>query len=126
MTKFVYLCGEMEGFGKPGEIPTVRNNRMDLKHSPHSTHPADDPNGIGHIDTVEHGDEDAERQAALWASRGLTLEQAIQKQTGWTPETGDVEGNNTQRYLQFVSKGLGMAPSTLMTEVLLVDMPQAT
>ena len=117
VSEFAYLCSVMEGFGKPGAIPTVRNNPMDLKHSPHSSHEGIGPDDIGIIDTIEHGWGDADRQAQLWAERGLNLQQAIEEQTGWTPQ-GDVEGNNTEEYLSYVSVGLGMGPKAPMTTVL--------
>lgn len=119
-TRFVQLCAEMEGYGKPDAIPTIDNNPMDLRHSPHSQHSPGAPNAIGKIDFIVNGWADAERQAELWAERGLTLAQAIQEQTGWTAEAGDVDGNHMQEYLSFVALGLGMEESTPMVEVLRV------
>jgi len=119
-TRFCQLCGEMEGYGKPGAIPSVRRNPVDLRHGPNADHPPNDPDGIGWYATDDLGFADAERQASLWAYRGLTLEQAIQEQTGWTPETGDVENNNTAAYLAFVVAGFdgAVTADTPMTQVL--------
>lgn len=114
MTRMFQLMAQLEGYGEPGKIPTVRNNPLDLKHSPHSSHEGIGPDDIGIIDTPEHGEEDGERQLQLWAERGLTIREAIQEQTGWTSKTGDVEGNNTQEYLDFVCNGIGLSPDTLL------------
>jgi len=117
-TKCAQCFARAEGFGHPGEIPTVRNNPMDLEHSRHSSHEGIGPDDIGIIDTIEHGWEDAERQLQLWATRGLTLEQAVQTQLGWTLEKGDVEGNNTAVYLRSICEWLGLPPDTPMSAVL--------
>lgn len=120
VTRFVQICSKQEGYGIPGAIPTIRNNPMNLRHSPHSSHEGISPDDIGIIDTIEHGWEDAERQAHLWASRGLTLVGAIFTLTGWTPETGEVDGNDTLAYLAYVAKGLGVSINTPMIAVLLI------
>jgi hypothetical protein len=127
MTRFVQLCSQMEGFGKPNALPTKDHNPMDLRHSPHSSHAGEGPNGIGEIDSDVHGFADAERQARIWAERGLTLQQAIEEQTGWTPPTpanptGEVDGNDTANYLAVVVHGFNGAVTadTPMTEVLTI------
>src|ERR1017187_10350334 len=104
MTKyrFVQLCASEEGYdasGKVRNIPTDRNNPMDLRHSPHSSHFGIDPSAIGEIDSQADGWADADRQAELWASRGLTLQQAIY-------ELAPPNENNTADYLEFVAEGL--------------------
>ena len=104
MTKLAQLIAEMEGFGLRGKIPTIRHNPGDLRHSPHSQHPAD-PNAIGSIDTDAHGWEDLEVQLRRYADRGLTLEQAIEI---FAPGNE----NDTEGYLKFICDGLGMAPDT--------------
>jgi hypothetical protein len=86
--------------GIPGTIPFDRMNPGDLRHSPHSSHPPDDPDGIGHIDTIEHGWADLERQLQLYAERGMTLQEAIYS---WAPP---IE-NNTVTYLTNVLDGFG-------------------
>lgn len=115
MTRFVQLCASEEGFGLRGTIPTLRHNPMDLRHSPHSEHPGD-PNAVGQIDTDADGYADAERQAELWAGRGLTLRQAIYEEA----PPGIPDNNNTERYLAFVAGGLGVPDSTPMRQVLLI------
>lgn len=113
MTKyrFVQLCASKEGYGRSGKIPTARNNPMDLRHSPHSSHFGIDPNAIGIIDTIDHGWTDADRQSELWAARGLTLTDAIYT-------LAPPNENNTTNYLAFVAKGLGVRTDELMSDVL--------
>lgn len=117
MTKLARLIAREEGFGKPGAIPTIRNNPGDLRHSPHSTHPGGDQNAIGTIDTVEYGWEDLERQLALYAERGFTLREAIYE---WAPP-GD--GNDTVLYLSNMIWGLNgiVTPDTPLAEVLKIQ-----
>lgn len=100
-TRLAQLIGRIEGWGKPGAIPTVDNNPGDLRHSPHSQHAPGDPNAIGKIDTVAHGWEDLERQLQIYADRGMTLSQMVEL---YAPE-GD--NNDPQAYLQFLMIGLG-------------------
>lgn len=107
-TLLAVLIAQQEGFGVPGAIPTVRNNPGDLRHSPHSAHPADDPNGIGTIDTVEHGWEDLERQLKLNASRGMNLQQCI---FTWAPQS---DGNDPGAYLRNVIDGFAARGHTAM------------
>ena len=116
MSKLAEVLARREGFYVAGSIPQVRNNPIDLRHSPHSTHPADDPDGIGYIDTIEHGWADAERQLMLYASRGLTVEQMIAE---FAPPT---DGNDTSEYLQFVCANLPCEPSTLVSDALQVGL----
>lgn len=114
MTKLAQLIAQREGFGIPGDIPTVRHNPGDLKRSPHSTHPADDPNGIGYIDTDADGWADLERQLRLYAARGLTIQQAIET---YAPPTE----NDTEAYLSFICEGLGLGPDVTVAEALQQD-----
>jgi hypothetical protein len=113
-TRLAQLIAEQEGFGRPGTIPTTDNNPGDLRHSPHSSHAAEDPNAIGKIDTVEDGWADLERQLELDAARGLTLEQTIYL---WAPAS---DGNDPAAYLQFVCAGLGLPPETPLSQALLI------
>ena len=114
MTKLALLISQMEGYGKPGAIPTRDNNPGDLRHSPHSSHSADAPDAIGQIDTVSDGWADLERQLQLYAERGLTLAQAID---AFAPP---IE-NDTGQYLKFVCDGLGVPADTPMAQVLEVE-----
>ncbi len=113
MTMFVQLCATEEGWYKWGSVPNRLNNPLDLRHSPHSSHDPGDPDGIGHIDTLVDGWADAERQAKLWAQRGLTLAQAIY-------ELAPPDENDTEAYLQFVINGFGgrVSADSLMSQVL--------
>lgn len=110
MSKLAQLIAHEEGFYVEGSVPQRFNNPGDLRHSPHSTHP-NDPNGIGVIDTVEHGWEDLERQLQIYAARGLTLEQCI---AIYAPPSE----NNSAQYLNFVCTGLGLPPDTLVSVAL--------
>jgi hypothetical protein len=113
MTKFAQLIAKMEGFGKPGAIPTLRNNPGDLRHSPHSSHDGIGPDDIGIIDTVEHGWEDLERQLALYAERGMTMQEAIY-------EFAPPNENDTANYLRYMCAWMGMDAGALMSEALQV------
>jgi hypothetical protein len=122
MTLLAKLIARQEGFGIPGAIPTLRNNPGDLRHSPHSQHPGGDQTaiGIGTIDTIEHGWADLERQLQIYASRSLTLQQAIFE---WAPES---DGNDPANYLAsvlegFATSGTPMGPNTSLSEVLTID-----
>jgi len=133
MTKLAQLIAREEGFGRPGAIPTRRNNPGDLRHSPHSAHPggpqhADD---IGTIDTVEHGWEDLERQLGLIAKKHylLTLEQFTAGERdskgvvlpggypGWAPTA---DNNDPARYAAMLAAGLGLAPDALFVDAIKV------
>lgn len=111
MTRFVQLCAKEEGFGRAGRLPTRRNNPMDLRHSPHSSHAGIGPDDIGNIDTREHGYEDAERQARLWAARGLTLRQAIETDA-------PANENDTAAFLALLCAQLPAEPDTPMRDIL--------
>lgn len=112
ISRFCQLCATEEGFYKYGSIPNRFNNPLDLRHSPHSVHEGD-PNSIGRIDSISDGWLDAERQAGLWAGRGLTLGETI------AILAPPIE-NDTEAYLQFVLAGFGgrVDADTLMSKVL--------
>ena len=99
-TRFCQLCASEEGFGKLGATPTRKDNPGDLRHSPHSSHAGEDPNAIGIIDNVDDGWADFERQARLWAERGLTVQQAVYEEA-----PPGVDGNDSANYLAFVVAG---------------------
>jgi hypothetical protein len=111
MSKLARLIATEEGYGIPGAVPTRERNPGDLRHSPHSFHPADDPNAIGQIDSDSDGWADLERQLQLFASRGLTLQQAIY-------EFAPPEENNSAQYLKYVCDGLGLPATATVTEAL--------
>ena len=117
MTKYK-ICQVMareEGW-LPGkqDIPTERNNPLDLRHSPHSQHPGD-PNAIGTIDTIDDGWADADRQVELWAARGLTIADAI-----WLEAPPNIDGNHTAQYIAFVCEQMGMDQETKIADALTV------
>jgi len=111
VSKLARLIAQQEGFGKPGAIPTTHHNPGDLRHSPHSQHSPDKPNAIGAIDTDEHGWQDLERQLHLYANQGMTLAQMV---AVYAPPTE----NNTGAYLRFITTGLGLPPTALVSDAL--------
>jgi hypothetical protein len=113
MSKLANLISKEEGFGIIGSLPTRNNNPGDLRHSPHSQHNANDPNGIGIIDNATDGWADLERQLKIYAERGMTLAQAI-------AEYAPPNENNSAQYLAFVCAGLGCDSSISMTEALAI------
>lgn len=126
-TKCAVLMSKMEGFGRPGTLPTIRHNPGDLRHGPHCEHPGGPlhRNDVGTIDTDEHGWEDLERQLRIYASEGLTLKGAIYTFLGVSPDAdergdADVDNNHRHTYLGFVASGLGVSPDTPMSQVLLI------
>ena len=114
MTLFCKLWSEIEGFGKPGKVPTRDHNPGDLRHSPHSQHPGD-PNAIGVIDNDEHGYEDQERQAEIYASRIITIDPETKEPCPPRHMTikdavytiAPPNENNTVNYLDFMVSGFG-------------------
>ena len=129
MLKLAQLMSKQEGFGVPRAIPTVRNNPLDLRHSPHSSHDGIAPDAIGIIDTVEHGWEDGERQIRLTAERhpSITLHDFIAGQRdasgkvipggypGWAPHE---DGNDPPAYVARLCLGLRCSPTTLLADLL--------
>ena len=105
------LIAKEEGYGIPGSVPTRDNNPGDLRHSPHSFHTPNAPDAIGQIDTPVDGWDDLVRQLDIYASRGLTLEQAIYE---WAPPNE----NDTQSYLNYILTGLGVSADTLLSTAL--------
>lgn len=113
-TKLAVLIGKMEGFGIPNSVPTRDHNPGDLRHSPHSQHAPDSPNGIGMIDTDADGWADLERQLRLYADRGMTLGECI---AVYAPASE----NDSTGYAKFISEGLRLGLETSMTEVLKIS-----
>ena len=111
MSKLAEAIAHEEGFYVPGSLPNRDNNPGDLRHSPHSFHTADDPNAIGQIDTPADGWEDLERQLAIYAKRGMTIEQMVY-------EYAPPSENNSKAYLDYVCQYVGCAPSTLVKDAL--------
>ena len=110
MSRLAHLIAQEEGYGIPGAVPTTHNNPGDLRHSPHSFH-LGDPEAIGQIDSPEDGWADLERQLQLFADRNMTLRAAIY---AFAPP----EENDTERYLNFVCKGLGLPDDAPVAEAL--------
>ena len=115
-TKLAQLIADKEGFGKPGAIPTTHHNPGDLRHAIGETHKAGHPNDVGWFATDDEGWAALERQLSLFASRNLTLQQAIYSYA--PPEENDSAG-----YLDFLCKGLNCTPETTMTAALQIGDP---
>lgn len=111
-SKLATLIAQEEGYGIPNALPTRNNNPGDLRHSPHSFHTGD-PDAIGKIDTPADGWADLQRQLELYASRGMTLQEAIY-------EFAPPSENNSAAYLKFVCDGLNCTPDTTVASALLV------
>ena len=122
MTRLAQLVAQMEGFGRPGAIPTLRHNPGDLRHSPHSEHPGGPAHqdDIGTIDTDADGWADLERQLLLRAQEGFTLWEFVFGRLD--PTSGEQFGgyappceNNSEAYLSFLSSGLKLPVETPLT-----------
>jgi hypothetical protein len=100
MTLFAKLIAQREGFGKPGNLPTRRNNPGDLRHAPHGSHAGIGPNDIAIEDSAADGWADEERQLRLYAERGFTVRQAVYE---WAPPPE----NDSAAYLEFILSGFG-------------------
>jgi hypothetical protein len=111
MSKLARLIAEREGFGVPGSLPQRNSNPGDLMHAPGEDHPPDAPNSIGSFPTPQDGWDALEHQLQLWASRGLTIAQAIATEA--PPSC-----NDTAEYTQFICQGLGLPPTATVTQAL--------
>lgn len=105
------LIAQMEGYGKPGTLPTRLNNPGDLRHGTHATHDPRTPESIGTYASPELGEIDLEHQLSLYASRGMTVASVIYIYA--PPSENDSKG-----YLDYVCQDLPCTPSTLVSEVL--------
>ena len=111
-TRAAQLFAKSEGFGVPGEVPTVRHNPGDLRHAPHASHDGIGPNDIGIEPNDDTGWEDLERQLRLFADRGLSIREAVYT---YAPPGDD---NPTEAYLNTVCTGLGLGPDVPMSVAL--------
>jgi len=112
MTLLARLIAHYEGYDIHGSLPNRNHNPGDLRHSPHSQH-GSDPNGIGQIDTPEEGWADLERQLELYAQRNMTVRAAIY---AFAPPSE----NDTEKYLNYVCKELGLPDDAPVSEALKV------
>jgi hypothetical protein len=116
----VEMMALREGWGaKPDNLPTRQNNPLDLMHAPLESHPEGAPNSIGSFQTPADGWEAGLRQCQLWASRGLTVEQAMAIQA---PAAA---GNDTAGYIIFICGRVGCPPGMLMSDALKIPAPGA-
>ena len=102
------LFAQREGFGKAGAVPTRDNNPGDLRHAPGASHEPGNPDGIGSFKTVAAGWAALDRQLALYASRGLTVQQAVYQ---FAPPSE----NDSAAYLAYICQGLNCQASTPMS-----------
>jgi hypothetical protein len=109
-TKLAQLIARREGFGIPGTKPTRDHNPGDLEHAP-GIYAWDGKIGIEPND--ETGWADLERQLQLYASRDMTLQQAVEV---YAPPTE----NDSASYLSFVCSGLKITPETPVSTALKV------
>ena len=114
MTLLAQLIARQEGFYVTGSIPNRNMNPGDLRHAPGEDHPELAPNSVGSFESVDLGWAALERQLSLYASRGLTVGQAI-------GEFAPPVENDTDSYLKFVCDGLGCTPETLMSNALSIQ-----
>src|ERR1700679_1733490 len=112
--RIVELMAKQEGWDIPGVLPTRKDNPLDLEHAPGESHPAAAPDSIGSFQTPADGWDAGLRQVTLWASRGLTIAQAMAIQA---PAAA---GNNTAEYIANISAGLGLPPTALMSEAITI------
>lgn len=108
-SKLARLIAQQEGFGLTGALPTRSNNPGDLEHAPGEVHDTDSP--VGSFATAQAGWDALQRQLELYASRGMTVQQAVYT---FAPPSE----NNSAAYLKYVCDGLGCTPDTLVSEVL--------
>jgi hypothetical protein len=116
VSRLATLFAQREGFGIAGAVPTRDNNPGDLRHAPGAQHAPNDPDGIGKFDTIIEGWAALERQLELYASRGLSLEQAV---FSFAPPSE----NDSQAYLDFITQRLPAAPDTPMRDALSIGDP---
>lgn len=110
-SRFAQLLAQMEGYGKPGTLPTRLNNPGDLHHGPHATHDPQTPESIGTYASPQFGEIDLEHQLTLYAQRGMTVANVIYIYA--PPSENDSKG-----YLDFICKGLECTPDTPVSTVL--------
>lgn len=111
MSKLAEAIAHEEGFYVPGSVPALDCNPGDLRHSPHSFHTADSPDGIGKIDSDADGWADLERQLQLCADRGMTIAQCIY-------DYAPPNENNSAAYLAYVNAYVGCNSDMLVSEAL--------
>lgn len=111
MSKLARVMAQEEGFYVAGSVPNRDHNPLDLRHSNHSSHAGEGPNDIGIIDNDADGWADAERQLQLYASRGMTLAQMVYT-------LAPPSENDTEQYLDFVCKGMGLPETTSVADAL--------
>lgn len=97
----------MEGYQVAGSLAQRNNNPGNLRAGAGQVGTA---NGFAVFATPEAGWAALDRQIALDAGRGLTLQQFIYK---YAPPSE----NNSAAYLDFVAKNLGVSPSTPLAQV---------
>jgi hypothetical protein len=110
--KLALAIATQEGFFVEGSLPQRNNNPGDLRHGNGETHPDNQPDAVGSFATPELGWAALDRQLALDANRGWTVQQLIYS---YAPPSDD---NDTQAYLNFVCQYVPCQPTDLVTMLL--------
>jgi hypothetical protein len=125
---------KVEGFGEPGEIPTVANNPLDLIYCDESIHfgatgqhlhANGTPSGFAQFASVDDPTTGGWQAGRRWLSvpahfdanrnliggyMGATISQAINR---FAP--GSQKGNNPLAYVTAVCEKTGLTPQTILT-----------
>jgi hypothetical protein len=104
MSTLAQAIAQMEGFNTAGTLAQRNNNPGNLRSSPLATGTS---GGFAVFPDIATGWQALDAQIALDASRGLTLEQFINK---YAPPSE----NNTGQYLSYLVTQTGMQPSDLL------------
>jgi hypothetical protein len=134
MFKLSLVMSHEEGYGIIGAIPTTHNNPLDLRHSPHSMHLANYPNGIGLIASATAGWEDADRQLIIYSKLYCPIEWPyFQKRLApFDPhrlmnlqemlyEFAPPSENLTDVYLDYVCREMPCSPIDLIKDLIKIE-----
>jgi hypothetical protein len=110
----IQAIADMEGFGKPGAIPTILNNPGDLIFfdQPNSVPFSTTHHTFAKFATKDDGWVALLRQVLKRAAEGYTVERLIHS---WAPPSE----NDTKRYLDFICHEVRCAPSDLVKSLIL-------
>lgn len=112
MSKLAEAIAREEGFFVEGSMPQRQCNPGDLRHAPGETHPGN-PDAVGCFPDAATGWAALERQLGLYASRGMTVQQAIY-------EFAPPSENDSAAYLAYVCQYVPCMPSDFVSDVLTI------